>query len=111
MANGFPKTETYALIAQLKRSARSVATNIAEGYGRFHFQENIQFLRIARGSAFETIDHLGVALEEQYIALEPKQLLQTDYLQLIGMINGYIAYLKKRKMDEPTSQSNSQTEA
>lgn len=48
-----PKPEDYSLKAQLLRSSRSVTTNIAEGFGRFHHQENIQFCRQARGSLTE----------------------------------------------------------
>ena len=48
----------------------SVTNNISEGYGRFHYQENIQFLRQSRGSLYECIDHLYVSLDEKYISLE-----------------------------------------
>lgn len=49
--SSFPDIEKFRLINQIKRAARSVTNNIAEGYGRFHFQEkNIQFCRQARGS-------------------------------------------------------------
>jgi len=52
----------------MRRASRSVNHNIAEGYGRFPFQENIQFCRIARGSLFETLDHGIIALDEGYIS-------------------------------------------
>jgi four helix bundle protein len=42
----FSIEEKYALTSQLRRSSRSVSDNIAEGYGRFHYQENIQFLEL-----------------------------------------------------------------
>jgi four helix bundle protein len=58
----FPEEEKYKLANQMIRASRSVTANISEGYGRFHFQENIQFCRQARGSLFELIDHLTVAL-------------------------------------------------
>jgi four helix bundle protein len=51
----FPKEERYRLSDQLIRASRSVFANIAEGFGRFHFQENIQFCRQARGSLFEIL--------------------------------------------------------
>jgi len=41
----FPAEEKYRLADQLIRASRSVTANIAEGYGRFHYQENIQFCR------------------------------------------------------------------
>jgi four helix bundle protein len=59
----FPPEERYRLSDQLIRAARSVTANIAEGYGRFHYQENIQFVRHARGSLFEVIDHLTVGFD------------------------------------------------
>jgi len=62
-----PPEEKYRLIDQLKRSSRSVTANIAEGYGRFHYLDNIKFCRDSRGSLNETFDHLTVAFDEEYI--------------------------------------------
>ena len=64
--NIFPKEEKFLLTAQLKDSAISITENIAEGYGRFHYQEAIQFCRIARGSLMETYDPLSNALDGEY---------------------------------------------
>ena len=64
----FPKEEQYRLQDQLIRASRSVTANLAEGYGRFHYAENIQFARQARGSLYEIIDHLTVAQEEKLIS-------------------------------------------
>lgn len=49
MCNGFPKDEKYRITDQMIRCSRSVTNNIAEGYGRYHYQENIQFCRHSRG--------------------------------------------------------------
>ena len=57
----FPAEENYRLTDQLIRAGRSVTANIAEGYGRYHYQENIQFCRQSRGSLTEVQDHLTVA--------------------------------------------------
>ena len=46
----FPKEEKFRLSDQMIRASRSATACIAEGYGRFHYQENIQFCRQARGS-------------------------------------------------------------
>lgn len=94
-----PKQEEYRLKDQLLRASRSVTANIAEGYGRFHFQENIQFCRQARGSLSEIKDHLITAADEGFITT----IDLTDFKELVEkctrMLNGYISYLKASKTD------------
>ncbi len=92
-----PNHERYDLISQIRRSSRSVGNNIAEGYGRFHFQENIQFCRIARGSLNETLDHGIVALDETYISNDVLNELRTIHNKTLLIFNGYIKYLKDKK--------------
>ncbi|GAG51541.1 unnamed protein product [marine sediment metagenome] len=82
------------------RASRSSTANIAEGYGRFHFQENIQFCRQSRGSLFELIDHLLVAEECEYIGSEEREELIEHITSAIRLLNGYIKYLKSRKDKE-----------
>ena len=95
----FPKEERYRLTDQIIRSSRSVSANIAEGHGRFHYQENIQFCRTARGSLLEVLDHLFVALDEKYIDEETFHSLRNDIKEIERMLNGYIAFLQKKKKD------------
>jgi four helix bundle protein len=97
MAKQFPVEEKYRLIDQLKRASRSATANIAEGYGRFHYQENIQFCRQSRGSLYEVLDHLICALDEQYIDNETFNERKADLEKCIALLNGYILYLKKRR--------------
>jgi four helix bundle protein len=78
ITHAFPKDEQYRLRDQLIRASRSVTANIAEGYGRFHYTENIQFARLARGSLYEIIDHLTVAQEEKLISDETFTLLREN---------------------------------
>jgi four helix bundle protein len=92
-----PKEERFALDPQLRRAAISVSNNIAEGHGRWHFQENIQFCRIARGSVEEVIDDLNVCLDEGYGDAAAVAELKAEAYQLINRINGYIAYLAKSR--------------
>ena len=61
LTKGFPKEETYGLISQLRRTAVSVPSNIAEGQGRLSSGEFRQFLSIARGSNFELQTQLEIA--------------------------------------------------
>lgn len=67
LIDSLPKQEEYRLKDQMIRCLRSVTNNIADGYGRFNYQENIQFCRISRGSQYEIIDHLIIATEQNYI--------------------------------------------
>lgn len=97
MVKNFPAEEKYALAIQIRKSSRSITNNIAEGYGRFFYQENIQFCRNSRGSLTETLDHMIVAFDEEYIPeseLAKFRVLHDDCLKLP---NGYINYLQKVK--------------
>ncbi|MEQ8530725.1 MAG: four helix bundle protein [Imperialibacter sp.] len=97
LAKRFLMDERYALTSQIKRSSRSVTNNIAEGYGRFHFQENIQFCRQGRGSLYETLDHLLIAKEEEYID-EPDLIAGRQLIEkTTTILNGYIKYLSEAK--------------
>jgi four helix bundle protein len=53
VCRGFPKQETFELSSQMRRAAVSMTANLAEGYGRFSYQENMQFCRQSRGSVYD----------------------------------------------------------
>lgn len=91
----FPSSEKYRLVDQMIRSSRSVTNNIAEGYGRYHFKENIQFCRHSRGSLFELKDHIGICLEERYIDVHTYEKLNEMIVDVIIVLNGYIKFLSK----------------
>lgn len=97
LVEDFPDREEYNLSDQLLRSSRSFTANIAEGYGRFHYQENLQFCRQSRGSLFETLDHLTVAQDEGYIDEQCFESLRQDVKELLRLINGYISYIEREK--------------
>jgi four helix bundle protein len=87
--DAFPIEEKYRLKDQLIRALRSVTNNIAEGYGRYHFQENIQFCRQSRGSLTEIQDHLITQSEFDFFDGKIENCL--------ALLNGYINYLIKAK--------------
>jgi four helix bundle protein len=95
----FSIEEKYALTSQLRRSSRSVSDNIAEGYGRFHYQENIQFCRIARGSLHESLNQVITARDENYIEEDLLQQFRERFERTKAILNGYINYLVKTKME------------
>lgn len=92
-----PKYEDYNLKSQMKRAKVSVTNNIAEGYGRYHYQENIQFCRQSRGSVCELIDDFNECFDEGYINKDYCRELKNDGYHLIKVLNGYIASLKRLK--------------
>ncbi len=93
----FPKEEQFDLTSQMKRASRSVTHNIAEGYGRFHYQENIQFCRQARESLYELSDQFIVAFDEKYITNEELIKGKEQINKSLALLNGYIKYLMKAK--------------
>jgi four helix bundle protein len=92
-----PPDEKYALASQLRRAALSVTNNIAEGHGRWNYQENIHYCRISRGSVDELIDDFNTCLDESYGDPTVVAELKNRAYDLIHRINGYIAYLKRTK--------------
>lgn len=91
----WPSEEKYRLSDQILRSSRSVTANIAEGFGRHHHQENLQYCRQARGSLTETLEHLITAKDEKLILDDGFASLR-EQLELCGrLLNGYIGYLQK----------------
>lgn len=95
----FPVDEKYALTSQLRRSSRSVSDNIAEGYGRFNYQENIQFCRIARGSLSESLNQVITARDENYIDDDLLQQFRERFDKTKAILNGYINYLVRTKLE------------
>ncbi len=84
----FPPEEKYALTDGMRRSSRSTTENIAEGFGRYHFQENIQFCRHSRGSLHELIDQLITALDEEYITKSEYSNGKELIKRALGLLNG-----------------------
>ena len=66
----FPSYEQFALCDQLRRSAVSVPSNIAEGMGRMAIKERIHFLEIANGSMMEALCQLDISQSLNYISQE-----------------------------------------
>ncbi len=90
-----PAEERYCLGSQMRRAAVSVSNNIAEGHGRWHYQENMQFCRISRGSVEELIDDFNTCLDQGFGDQDLANGLKEDAYNLICRINGYIVYLRK----------------
>lgn len=96
LTKSFSSEEKYRLSDQIIRSSRSIGNNIAEGHGRFHYADAAKFLINARGSAAETIDHLIIALDNNFIDEKIFDSFKQDCEECMKMINGYINYLRKQ---------------
>ena len=107
-----PTEEKWGLNSQIRRAAASIPANIAEGYGRYYFQETIRFCYLARGSLMELSSHIDLAFSQEYISEEIKIFLEEKMHQLLRLIQGYIKYLKqsKRGWNEPGAQKISEVE-
>ena len=79
----FPKSETYGLSQQMRKSAVSIPSNIAEGYGRKHKAEYNQFLYIAYGSLLELETQFLLAKDLRYVS--ESQIVET-LLKEVGSI-------------------------
>jgi len=100
-----PDDEKWDLTQQIRRSSKSVMANIAEGYGRYYYQEVIRFCYIARGSLEETYSHLVCAHDLGYL---DEQLFADRvglYRNLQSTLNGYIKYLKRTKQGDKRPKS------
>ena len=92
-----PSEEKWSLSQQLRRSSQSIPANVAEGHGRFYFQDNVRFCYIARGSLEETLSHIVYAFKVGYISEPIYKDFALDGENLNRLINGYISFLKKNK--------------
>jgi four helix bundle protein len=93
----FPQEEKFGLAAQIRRAASSVTVNLAEGYGRYSYQENVQFCRVSRGSLYELRDHLTTALDAGYIPKARYDELDAMAISAVRLVNGYIRATKNLK--------------
>jgi four helix bundle protein len=91
---GFPKEEIYGLTSQIRRSAISIPSNIAEGASRAGSREFMQFLFVARGSASELETQLLLAEKIGYV-LDGRDTLQ-ELTSVKQLINGLIRSLKEK---------------
>jgi four helix bundle protein len=94
-----PKTERFELYSQLLRAARSGTANIAEGWGRYHYKENVKFLLNARGSVAEILDHGIEAKDCDYISEKVLKTLRNKVESCLRLISGYIKYLRNRSKE------------
>lgn len=94
LSESFPKSETFGLTSQLRRSVSSITANITEGFERGTKKELHQFLMIARGSLGETQNHLLLARDLKYLAETDFQKLAAQAVSVHKLLNAFLRSLK-----------------
>jgi four helix bundle protein len=102
-----PMDERYRMGDQILRAARSTTANIAEGYGRFHYLDNAKFCSNARGSCWETVDHMITASDEGLISDDILTEGRAIASKAVALLNGYISYLRKAAATKSTHEGGS----
>jgi len=92
-----PFKKDFGLTSQIQRASISVMANIAEGFDRQSNKEFIKYLYIASSSASEVQSHLYAALDLAYVDDEEFKNLYEQTKKVKKLINGFIAYLKRKK--------------
>lgn len=91
----FPDSEKFNLESQIKRSAVSISSNIAEGAGRETTKDFCRFLDIAMGSSFELESQIILALDLEFINQKDGEILIRDIKEIQKMINGFKVSLNR----------------
>lgn len=82
---------------QIVRSADSIGANIAEGNGRYNTQDNQRFVKIAKGSLYETIHWLRLARHRQFVTDEQVKIIKPILDELSPKLSAYLNSLNKKK--------------
>ncbi len=90
-----PRSEDYGLTSQIRKSSNGISACIAEGFGRSSNKDKSNFYIIARGSAFETQNHLLYGNKVEYFENEITKKLFDEYNELIHELNKLIKSLEK----------------
>jgi four helix bundle protein len=94
VTKSFPKEEQYGMVSQMRRSAISIASNIAEGAARRSNKEFLQFIHIALGSTSELDTQLEIAKRVNLTGLESLQRLQDSAIRINQMLRGLARSLR-----------------
>jgi four helix bundle protein len=96
ITSGFPDSEKFGLISQIRRAAVSVPVNIAEGAARQSDKELIQFLYISLGSIAELETLLIIASDQTYLNGQDYNEINDSLQKIRSMLLGLIRYLKNK---------------
>lgn len=95
LSRDFPESERFGLASQLRRASVSIASNIAEGWGRGSRQDYVRFLRIARGSLYEVRTQVVIADRVGFASGEDAEHLRGQTEALRRQLQGLITSLQR----------------
>ena len=87
MTKNFPAEEKFVFTTQMRRSALSISSNIAEGSSRISSRDQAHFYNTAYSSAIELINQLILALDLDFISTEQYKEIRMDIEQITNQIN------------------------
>lgn len=96
ITNSFPKEEMFSLTSQIRRSAISIPSNVAEGFGRKSTLDYIHFLHISRGSLYELQTQLEISSRIKYLSESELKLVIEKCKEVAKMLNGLIVSLANK---------------
>jgi four helix bundle protein len=94
----FPRDELYGIVNQMRRSAVSVISNIAEGCGRNHKNDSVHFFYIARGSLYELEAQCYISYDQGFLANEEFNMLKNQISDCKKLLNGFINYFENSNL-------------
>ncbi|HVG13626.1 MAG TPA: four helix bundle protein [Chitinophagaceae bacterium] len=94
----YPREEMFGLTQQTKRAVVSISANIAEGIGRNHKKDTIQFLHISRGSLYEVETLLQIGLMLEFSSSDKIDFLLLQINDCTRLLNGLISYYEKSNL-------------
>ena len=97
LTQSFPKEETFGLSLQIRRSAISIPSNIAEGFGRSSQTDFARFLKIASGSLYELQTQLEICRRIKYISDEQFEELWDLSIEIEKMLSSLISKIQRYK--------------
>ena len=110
LTKGFSKDEQFGLVSQMRRAAVSIPSNIAEGCGRNHFKDSIQFFFVARGSLYELETQLILSSDLNFLPASDFDEISNQITRCKKLLNGFINYYQKQTNNHQPTTINETTE-
>ena len=88
ITKGFPNSELYGIVSQLRRAAVSIPTNLSEGSGRKTNKDQAHYTTMAYSSSMEVLNLLHISLELEYVSDEQLKMLRLKIEHITNKLNG-----------------------